>query len=153
MRLILREEVENLGKRGDIVEVAPGHGRNYLLPKRLAMEVTPDNLQRLEKEKKLYAVKTAKERASAEILAEQLNGLRLRFRRKVKAEAEDGNEIYGSVSTADVAEALAEKGYTLEKRKILLAEPFKSLGEFSVTIKVHPEVSAIFPVVVEKEEE
>ncbi len=151
MRLVLREEVDNLGKRGDIVEVARGYGRNYLLPKRLAMEVTPDNMQRLEKEKKIYSARMAKERTSAEALAEQLNGLRLSFRRKLKAE--EGGEIYGSVSTADLAEALEEKGYTIEKRKILLAEPFKSLGEFSVTVKVHPEVNAIFPVVVEKEED
>lgn len=150
MRLILRDEVEKLGKRGDIVTVSRGFARNYLLPKRLAMEVNDNNLRRVEKEKKIYAVKMAKEKAEAETVAAGFAGVNLTFLRKVHGESE---ELYGSVSTTDIAEALEQKGRVVEKRKILLDEPLKALGEFTVDIKLHPEVSVSIPIKVEKEEE
>ncbi|MGH9323145.1 MAG: 50S ribosomal protein L9 [Vicinamibacteria bacterium] len=150
MRLILREEIDNLGKRGQIVSVSRGFARNYLLPQRLAMEVSENNLRLIEKEKKVYDAKMAKEKEEADVIARALASVRLTFRRKVKGESQD---LYGSVSLADVAEALEAKGFHLEKRKILLHEPLKSLGEFSVSVKLHPEVVASFPVAVEKEEE
>jgi large subunit ribosomal protein L9 len=150
MRLILREEVDNLGKRGQIVNVARGYARNYLLPKRLAMEVSDNNLRLIEKEKKIYEARLAKEKEEAEGLAGSLGAVKLGFRRKVHGE---GEELYGSVSLSDIAEALEEKGFKLEKKKILMDEPLKTLGEFTISVKLHPEVIASFPVTVEKEEE
>ena len=150
MRLILRDEVDKLGKRGDIVTVSRGFARNYLLPKRLAMEVNDDNLRHVEKEKKLHAVKMAKEKAEAETLAASFSGVSLSFSRKVHGDSE---ELYGSVSSTDIAEALEQKGFVVEKRKILLDEPVKVLGELTVDIKLHAEVSVSIPVKVEKEEE
>lgn len=150
MRLILREEVDNLGKRGQVVNVSPGYARNFLLPQRLAMEVTDANLRLIEKEQKVYEVRMAKEKEEAEAISRAMEGLRLSFRRKVHGE---GQELYGSVSLSDLAEALEARGFHLEKRKILLHEPLKALGEFSVSVKLHPEVVVSVPVVVEKEEE
>lgn len=148
MQLILRENVDKLGKKGDIVEVRPGFARNFLLPRNLAMEVNDNNVRRMEKDKKLVAVKHAKEKEEGEALASQISGIKLSFRRKVH-----GEELYGSVSAADVVEALAAKGYSVERRQILLDEPIKSLGEFPVTARLHPEVSTTLTVTVEKEEE
>jgi large subunit ribosomal protein L9 len=150
MRLILREEVDNLGKRGQVVNVARGFARNFLLPKKLAVEITDENLRLIEKEKKVYEAKLAKEKEEAEVVAQTLSAVRLGFRRKVHGE---GQELYGSVSLADVSEALERKGFPLEKRKILLNEPLKTLGEFTISVKLHPEVTVGIPVVVEKEEE
>ena len=150
MRLILREEVDNLGKRGQVVNVARGFARNFLLPKRLAVEVTDDNLRLIEKEKKVYEARLAKEKEEAEVVAQAMASVRLSFRRKVHGE---GQDLYGSVSLADIGEALERKGFHLEKRKILLHEPLKTLGEFTVAVKLHPEVSIQIPVTVEKEEE
>ena len=150
IRLILREEIDNLGKRGQIVNVSRGFARNYLLPQRLAMEVSDNNLRLIEKEKKVYEVKLAKEKEEAEVIAGSLSAVKLTFRRKVHGESQD---LYGSVSLADLAEALEAKGFRLEKRKILLHEPLKTLGEFPISVKLHPEVTVSFQVVVEKEEE
>jgi large subunit ribosomal protein L9 len=148
MQLILREDVDNLGKKGDKVMVAPGYARNFLLPKKLAMEVNESNLRQIEKEKKVLLAKLHKEKEEAEALAEQLGSVRLTFKRKVH-----GDELYGSVSSGDVADALGEKGYAIEKRKIVLDEPLKILGEFEISVKFHPEVTASIKVAVEKEEE
>ena len=150
MRLILREEVDHLGRRGDIVNVARGYARNFLLLKRLAMEVNDDNLRLIDKEKKIYEVRLAQEKGEAEILAASFAGVKLTFKRKVHG---DGEELYGSVSPTDVAEALEQKGLTVEKRKIALSEPVKSLGGYTASIKFHPEVTASFPINVEKDEE
>ena len=148
MQLILRENVDKLGSKGDIVEVRPGFARNFLLPRNLAMEVNANNVRRMEKDKKLVAAKHAKEKEEGEVLASQISGVKLSFRRKVH-----GEELYGSVSAGDVAEALAEKGHSVERRRIQLDEPIKSLGEFPVTVRLHPEVSTTLSVTVEKEEE
>ncbi len=149
MRLILREEVDNLGKRGQIVNVSRGFARNYLLPQRLAMEVSDNNLRLIEKERKVYEAKLAKEKEEAEVIARALSAVKLTFRRKVHGE---GQELYGSVSLADLAEALEAKGFRLEKRKILLHDAVKTLGEFPISVKLHPEVTTSFSVLVEKEE-
>ena len=148
MRLILREEIDNLGGRGDVVNVARGYARNYLIPKKLAMEVTDENLRLIEKEKKIYEAKLAKEKGAAEELAASLEGVSLSFVRKVHGEEE---ELYGSVTPTDVAEALEAKGFTIEKRKITLP-PVKSLGEHIAKVKLHPEVTASIVVTVEKDE-
>jgi len=150
IRLILREEIGNLGKRGQIVNVSRGFARNYLLPQRLAMEVSDNNLRLIEKEKKVYEAKVAKEKEEAEVVARTLSAVKLTFRRKVHG---DGVDLYGSVSLADLAEALEARGFRLEKRKIVLHEPLKTLGDFPISVKLHPEVTTSFSVVVEKEEE
>ncbi len=150
MRLILRAEVDHLGKRGQIVNVARGYARNYLLPKRLAMEVSDNNLLLVEKEKKIYEAKLAQEKGEAEVLAGAIGAVKLGFRRKVH---DEGEELYGSVSLSDIAEALEEKGFKLEKKKFVAYEPLKTLGEFTISVKLHPEVIASFLVTIEKEEE
>jgi large subunit ribosomal protein L9 len=148
MQLILREDVPNLGKKGDVVDVARGYARNFLLPRNLAMEKTENNLRRIEKERKLIQVRLATEKADAEALAARLSGLRLSFRRKVH----EGNELYGSVSATDIAEELESKGYAVEKRRVQLDEPIKVLGEYSVSLRLHPDITVSIPLVVEKEE-
>jgi large subunit ribosomal protein L9 len=148
MQLILCENVDKLGKKGQVVTVSPGFARNFLLPRKLAMEVNDNNLRRMDKEMKILAAKHAKEKEEAEALAARVSGVKLSFRRKVH-----GEELYGSVSANDVAEALEAKGYSIEKRKILLDEPIKSLGEFPVSTRLHPEVTATLTVTVEREEE
>jgi large subunit ribosomal protein L9 len=150
MQLILREEVDNLGKRGQIVNVSRGFARNFLLPQRLAMEVSENNLRLIEKERKVYEAKLAKEKEEADVIARALSAVKLTFRRKVHGE---GQDLYGSVSLADLAEALETRGFRLEKRKILLHEPLRTLGDFTISVKLHPEVTTSFAVVVEKEEE
>jgi large subunit ribosomal protein L9 len=150
MQLILREEVDNLGKRGQIVNVSRGFARNFLLPQRLAMEVSENNLRLIEKERKVYEAKLAKEKEEADVIARALSAVKLTFRRKVHGE---GQDLYGSVSLADLAEALEARGFRLEKRKILLHEPLRTLGDFTISVKLHPEVTTSFAVVVEKEEE
>ena len=121
-----------------------------VLPQRLAMEVSDNNLRLIEKEKKIYEAKLAKEKEEAEVIARALSAVKLTFRRKVHGE---GQELYGSVSLADLGEALEAKGFRLEKRKILLHEPLKTLGEFPISVKLHPEVTTSFAVLIEKEEE
>jgi len=148
MQLILCENIDKLGKKGDVVDVARGYARNFLLPRKLAMEVNDNNVRRMGKEMKLVAAKHAEEKEQYQALAARFEGVKLSFRRKVH-----GDELYGSVSAVDVAEALEAKGHVVDKRKIQLDEPIKSLGEVSVTAKLHPEVTATFTVVVEKEEE
>ena len=150
MRLILREAVDHLGGRGDIVNVTRGYARNFLLPKRLAMEVSDDNLFLIGKEKKIYEAKLAEEKVEAETVAATFAAVKLKFMRKVHGE---GDELYGSVSPSDVAEALEKQGLTVEKRKIALSVPVKALGDYTVSIKLHPEVTASFPITVEKDEE
>ena len=148
MQIILREDVDNLGKKGDTVDVARGYARNFLLPKKLALEVNENNLRMIAKEKKVLLVKLHEEKEEAEQLAEFVRLVQLTFRRKVH-----GEELYGSVSGSDIAEALEQKGYAVEKRKVQLDDPIKNLGEFDVSAKLHPEVTATFKVKVEKEEE
>ena len=138
MEVILRGHVENVGRPGDVVKVADGFARNYLLPRKLALQATPGNLKRVERERKQIDTREADEKAQAEVLATRLNGVECVIARKVG----ENDVLYGSVTTADIAERLAAQQFEVDKRKIQLAEPLKQLGEFSVPVKLHREVIA-----------
>ena len=138
MELILREHVEHLGRRGDIVKVAAGYGRNYLLPRKLALVVTENNKRQIEREKKLAEVKDLEDQRAAEAVAERIGQLEIEIGRRVG----DNDTLYGSVTSADVAAALKAKGFDVDKRKIQMPEPLKALGETSVAIKIHHGVVA-----------
>ena len=147
MELILREDVEKLGRRGDVVKVADGYARNFLLPRGLGMAVTAANKAMIEKERKVHEARLAKEKAEFEALAARIAGLRFVAPRKVG----ENEVLYGSVTGADVAEFLKTKGIEIDKRKVLLDEPVKTLGEHEVKIKLHPEVQASLRLLVTKE--
>jgi large subunit ribosomal protein L9 len=148
MEVILREDVSNLGNRGDVVKVADGYGRNYLLPKQLAMEATAANKAVIEQMKAAAVRRSAKEKAEAEQLVVQLNAISLVFERKVG----EGDHLFGSVTSADIAQGLASKGFNVDRRKVQLDEPLKSTGEFHVPVKLHREVTAHISVTVKGEE-
>jgi large subunit ribosomal protein L9 len=148
MEVILREDVSNLGHRGDVVKVADGYGRNYLLPKNLAMEATAANKAVIEQMKASAVRRSAKEKAEAEQLVTQLNTVALVFVRKVG----EGDHLFGSVTSGDIAQGLTEKGYNIDRRKVQLDEPLKSTGEFHVPVKLHREVTAHISVTVKGEE-
>jgi len=147
MQIILQEDVEKLGTRGQVVEVAEGYARNYLLPRNLALPASAGNLKRLEKIRTVLAKKTASERDQAQKFAEVLNGVTVSLVRK----ARETDQLFGSVTTADLAEELAKLGHEVDKRKIQLDEPIKLLGEFQVTVKLYTDVAAQFKVVVTRE--
>ena len=147
MEIILREDVENLGHRGDVVKVAAGFGRNYLLPRGLAVQITPGNLQQLEHEKRVLESRQKKERAGAEALRARYDEVQVTIARKVG----EADALYGSVTNADIAEALAAQGLAVDKRKIQLAEPIRALGSFKVPVKLHRDVQAQIQVLVVKE--
>jgi large subunit ribosomal protein L9 len=138
MEVILREHVDNLGRRGDVVRVADGYGRNYLLPRKLALPVTEANRKQIERERKIAEVREAAEKQEAETVAARMSEVALVFARRVG----ENDTLYGSVTSADIAEALAAKQFEVEKRRVVLAEPLKQLGEFDVPVKIHREVSA-----------
>lgn len=146
--VILRAEVEDLGHAGDIVEVAPGYARNYLLPRGLAYVATEANKHRVAQEKKKYHEKLEQLRAEAEVLAGRLAGLVLEFR----AMAGEEDQLYGSVSIADIADRLEGSGFEIERSQIKLDQPIKSLGEFEVPVRLHPQVTQSIVVRVEREE-
>jgi large subunit ribosomal protein L9 len=148
MEVILREDVSNLGHRGDVVKVADGYGRNFLLPKNLAMEATPANKAVIEQMKAAAVRRSAKEKAEAEQLVTQLNTVALAFTRKVG----EGDHLFGSVTSSDIAQELAAKGFNIDRRKVQLDEPLKSTGEFHVPVKLHREVTAHISVTVKGEE-
>lgn len=148
MRVILKSEVDNLGRFGDQVKVAPGYARNFLIPKGLAVEATPGNLRQFEAEKEAWLKKEAVRKQKSEDAKAQLDAVTLTFTRKA---AEDG-KLFGSVTSHDISEALKAKGYTFEKKDIRLEEPIKALGESTVEIKLHSEVKAAVKVSVAKEE-
>ena len=138
MEVILRDHVENLGRRGDVVKVADGYARNYLLPRKLALLATPANKKVVERQRKIADTQEAEERSGAEALAARLSALEIVLSRRV---GEHG-ALYGSVTSADIAEVLAGKGFEIDKRKITLAEPLKQIGEFTVPVKLHRDVAA-----------
>ena len=148
MQVILRESVENLGRRGEIVKVADGYARNYLLPRKLALPVTEANRKQVERERKVVEVREADERHAAAALARRLSDLECVIARR----AGETVTLYGSVTSADLADWLATEQIQIDKRKVQLAEPIKQLGEFSVPIKLHREVTASLKVRVVKEE-
>ena len=147
MEVILKEDVVNLGNRGDVVKVADGYGRNFLLPRKLAMQATQANKAVIEQMKTAAVRRSASERAHAEVLAAQLEPLVLSFTRK----SGEAGHLFGSVTSADIAAALASNGFELDRRKIQLDEPLKSLGDFSVAIKVYRDVIAHVKVIVQGE--
>ncbi len=149
MKIILKESIENLGKRGDIIEVAAGYGRNYLIPRRLALEVTPSNWKMIELEQKALRKKLEKEVKSYQGLMERLSQATLTFERK----AGDKDVIFGSVSVADIKEGLDKLGFDIEKKKIVLDEPIKRLGNYTVPIKVFHDERAEIKIEVKKEGE
>ena len=142
MEVILRDHVENVGKRGEVVKVADGYARNYLLPRKLALVATPGNLKQVERERvKLDAVE-AEEKGAADAIAAKMAGLEVVISRKVG----ETEALYGSVTSADIADALAAKGFDVDKRKIGLREPIKKLGSQTVPVKLHREVVVQVPV-------
>jgi large subunit ribosomal protein L9 len=146
MELILRQDVDKLGRRGEVVKVAVGYGRNFLLPRGLAMEVTDANRAMIDRERKAHEARAAKEKAEFEGLAGRINTIRFVTPRRVG----ENNTLYGSVTSGDIAEFLGGKGIEIDKRKIQLDEPIKTLGEHEVKIKLHPEVVATIKVTVSK---
>ncbi len=147
MQIILQEDVEKLGSRGEVVNVAPGYARNYLLPRKLAIEATPGAMKQLERIRGALTKKTANEREAAQKQAELLAGITLRFARK----AGENDQLFGSVTSGDIADALKAQGFGMDKRQIPLADPIKVLGEYQVTVRIYQEISAMVKVVVEKE--
>ena len=136
MEVILRENVEGLGKRGDIVRVKDGYARNYLIPRRLAVAVTPGNIKQIELEKKNWALKHQKEIEAAEAVKDIIEKITITVTKK----AGENNQLFGSVTAQDIADALAKEKVEIDKKKIELPEPIKELGTFPVKIKIHPEV-------------
>jgi large subunit ribosomal protein L9 len=138
MEVILREHVDNLGRRGEIVKVADGYARNFLLPRKLALLATDGNKQRIEKERVRFEAAEAEERKIAEAISARMNNLELEIARKVG----ETEALYGSVTSGDIAEALSKKGFDVDRRKIQLHEPIKRLGEFDVPVKLQRDVIA-----------
>ena len=149
MEVILKEDVNKLGHRGDVVKVADGYGRNYLLPEKLAIEATAANRAVIEQMRASAVRKSAKEKAGAEQLATQLSEVELVFERKVG----ENEHLFGSVTSGDIAHALETKGYTIDRRKIALDEPLKSLGEYHVPVKLHREVTSHVKVTVKGDQQ
>jgi len=144
MEVILKEDVNKLGNRGDVIKVADGYGRNYLLPGKLAIEATANNKAVIEQMKGSSIRKLAKEKIESEELAKQLESVELVFERKVG----ENDHLFGSVTSGDIAHQLETKGFTIDRRKISLDEPLKTLGEFHVPIKLHREVTTHLKVTV-----
>lgn len=148
MEVILREDIEKLGNRGQVVKVAPGYARNFLLPKRLAVVATDANKKIVEQERQAHLRKEAKLQSEAQDLANLMNGVSVTIAQK----AGENDQLFGSVTSKDVADALAVKGYTVDRRKVHLDEPIKQLGEYKVPVKLHKDVTAEITVIVSKEE-
>lgn len=148
MQIILQEDVEKLGHRGDVVTVKPGYARNFLLPRKLAIEATSGNMKALERIRGALAKKTATEVEAAQRQAEQLDNVSLSFTRKTG----ENDQLFGSVTSADIAEGLAAQGFKIDKRQVQLPDPIKALGDYSATIKVFRDITANVSVHVGKEE-
>ncbi|HTZ48614.1 MAG TPA: 50S ribosomal protein L9 [Verrucomicrobiae bacterium] len=147
MQIILQEDVDKLGHRGDVVTVKPGYARNFLLPKKMAVEATPGNMKALERIRGALAKKTATELEAAKKQAELLNLVALKFIRKTG----ENDQMFGSVTTGDIAEGLKNEGFNIDKRQVQLADPLKTLGDFPVTVKVFRDVTAEIKVHIGKE--
>ncbi|HMD47513.1 MAG TPA: 50S ribosomal protein L9 [Bryobacteraceae bacterium] len=149
MDVILKEDVDKLGTRGDLVKVASGYARNFLLPKRLAVPATDSNKKIIEQERQAHLRKEAKLAADATDLAKMMSAVTITISQK----AGENDQLFGSVTSKDIAEALEKQGYTIERRKIVLDEPIKSLGEFKIPLRLHRDVSAEITLNVVKEAE
>jgi large subunit ribosomal protein L9 len=149
MEVILREHVDNLGRRGEIVKVADGYARNFLLPRKLALLATDANKQRIERERAKFDAKEAEERKVAEAMSARMANLAIEIRRRVG----ETEVLYGSVTSSDIADALHDRGFDVDRRKIYLQEPLKKLGEFEVPIRLQRDVTATVKVKVAAEGE
>jgi large subunit ribosomal protein L9 len=149
MDVILREDVEKLGTRGQLVKVAPGYARNFLLPNKMAVAATESNKKIVEQERQAHLRREAKVEGEAKDLGKMLGAVAITISQK----AGENDQLFGSVTSKDIAEALEKQGYTIERRKIALEEPIKTLGEFKVPIRLHREVTAEITVTVIKEDE
>ena len=147
MQIILQEDVEKLGHRGDVVTVKSGYARNFLLPNKIGIEATVGNMKALERIRGSLAKKTATELDAAKKQAELLSGVSVKFHRKTG----ENDQMFGSVTSGDIAEALAAQGFKVEKRQMQLAEPIKTIGEKDITVKVFRDITAVIKVTVEKE--
>jgi|SRR6185436_3769098 large subunit ribosomal protein L9 len=147
MEVILREHVDNLGKRGEIVKVADGYARNYLLPRKLALKATDGNRKHVERERKIVEAREAAEKVQAEAIAARLAMIDITITRRVG----ETDQLYGSVTGADIADYLKTKGFEIDRRKLILPEPIKAIGEHTVPLKLHREVSVPLKVRVAKE--
>src|SRR6266536_6152022 len=141
-QVLLREDIDNLGARGEIVRVKAGYARNYLLPRNLAVEATANNVKQIEGERAALVKRETKERSTAEAQAEQLRNLTLKFERKVG----EAGVLYGSVTSMDVAHALKDQGYEIDRRRIVLREPIKRFGNYTVPVRLHRDVTVELPV-------
>jgi large subunit ribosomal protein L9 len=149
MEVILREDIEKLGSRGEVVKVAPGYARNFLLPKRLAVAAAASNKKIVEQERQAHLRKEAKLRSEAEDLGKLMSGVAVSIAQK----AGENDQLFGSVTAKDVGDALAAQNYTIDRRKIQLDEPIKQLGEYKVPVRLHRDVTVEITVTVVKEEE
>jgi len=149
MQVILKQDVDKLGKTGEIVKVTPGYARNFLIPKHLAVTATEGNLKVVQQLKQATAKRDMREKASAETVAREISRLVLELSRK----AGEGGSLFGSVTSIDIAEKLAAHKIEVDKRKVLLDEPIKSIGEYSVPIRLHREVTAHVKVIIQAEAE
>lgn len=138
MKVFLKEDVKNLGRMGEVLNVAEGYARNFLLPKKLAVEANTKNIKEFEHYKKMIQEKAAKLRDSAKLNADKISAVSL----TIRAKAGEEEKLFGSVTTMDIAEALKAEGYDIDKKKISLEEPIKRLGSYTVEVKIHPEISA-----------
>lgn len=148
MEVILKEDINKLGQRGEVVKVADGYGRNYLLPQKLALQATAANKSVIDQMKAAAVRRSAKEKSEAEALLAQLNTIALIFQRKVG----ENDHLFGSVTSVDIAQQLEARGFNIDRRKVQLDEPLKQLGEFHVPVKLHREVTAHVAVTVRGEE-
>ena len=149
MKVILKQDVEKLGKAGDVVKVAPGYGRNYLIPKKLALEATPGNVKVAEMERVAQARRDHREKEAATLLAREI----VKLTATIRCKTGEGGSLYGSVTALDIADFLTAHKIEIDKRKIQLDEPIKAIGEYEVPIRLHREVTVPVKVVVEPEEE
>jgi large subunit ribosomal protein L9 len=147
MEVILKEDVAKLGSRGDVVKVADGYGRNFLLPRKLAIEATRGNKTVIEQMKAAAVRRSAREKSEAEALSQQFDGLTVTFARR----AGEHEQLFGSVTSSDIAEALEKKGFAIDRRKIQLHDPLKSVGEFTIPVRLHKDVTTHLRVIIEKE--
>src|SRR5271157_5737879 len=147
MEVILKEDVNKLGHRGDVVKVAEGYGRNYLIPHKLAIEATAANRAVIEQMKAAAVRRSAKEKGSAEALGQELSGVSVSFTRK----SGEHDQLFGSVTSADIAHELEQKSFNIDRRKIQLDEPLKHVGEFKVPIRLHKDVTVQVNVIINKE--
>lgn len=148
MEVLLREDVEHLGGRGELVKVRAGYGRNYLLPRGLAVQATPSNLKQIDQQRKALLKREAALKATADEQAELISSVTLEF---VRRAGEQGT-LFGSVTSIDIADALAAKGYEIDRKRIQLKEPIKELGEYEVPVRLHRDVTAGLKVIVKREE-